>query len=106
MALSARECIIRMMKICKDNEEVGRCPTDKDGGVCPLWRFHCGIPENENEVNELLKIITEYKKEDTEGFCPKCKANLKKVSGVNIIKYCPCCGEKIRIKTQENNSAE
>lgn len=63
------------------------------------------IPENKNEVSEMLKIITDYK-EDTEGFCPKCKANLKKVSGVNIIKYCPCCGEKIRIKTQENDRAE
>ena len=105
MALSAKACITRMMKICKDNEEAGRCPKDEDGRTCPLWRFHCGIPETENEINEMLKIITEYK-EDTEGFCPKCKADLKKVSGVNVIKYCPCCGEKIRIKTQENNNAE
>ena len=100
MALSAKECITRMMKICKENEGVGRCPTDKEGNDCPLWRFHCGIPEAEDEVNEILKIITEQKEEDTEGICPKCKANLKKVSGVNIIEYCPCCGEKIGIKTR------
>lgn len=105
MALSARATIIRMMKICKENEEAERCPKDKDGKDCPLWKFHCGIPEAENEISEMLKIITEYK-EETEGICQKCKADLKKVSGANIIKYCPYCGEKIRIKTQENNSAE
>ena len=105
MALSAKACITRMMEICKANVKAGSCPKNEEGEICPLWRFHCGIPENKNEVSEMLKIITDYK-EDTEGFCPKCKANLKKVSGVNIIKYCPCCGEKIRIKTQENNSAE
>ena len=109
--MTVKMFVVRMIELCKAEEEAGRCPRDSEGNQCPLYRFHCGIPEEKSEIDEMLKTITDYKKH-TEGICPKCKANLKKVTGVHIIKYCPICGEKMRFKTldsitiQEANNGE
>ena len=48
--------VVRMIELCKAEEEAGRCPRDSEGNQCPLYRFHCGIPEEKSEIDLVCAV--------------------------------------------------
>lgn len=93
--MDAKEYLKKVNKICIDFEKKGDC------NKCPLNKFGCGVPKEENDIDSVLEIVEKYEEVTYPfGYCSSCgkEFNSELINEYEITN-CPWCG--LKIKSQE-----
>lgn len=84
--MDAKEYLRKAVAICVVFEEQGRCHSD-----CPLRKLACGVPKDEAEQVEAIRIVEEFTEPRGPYICPQCQ-NEEHPAGAQ---FCMICGLKI-----------
>lgn len=87
--MDAKDYLLKINQICNWNS------CNKDG--CPLYKFGCGIPTNDIDIDKVIGIVEQYEEKTFPfGYCNSCgqEFNSELINEYQIIN-CPWCGTKI-----------
>lgn len=96
--MDAIEYIKKAQKICAIyTPSKGSCRTCEQ---CPLEKFDCGFPDDEEKVALTVKIVEKFdvEKPGAPNVCPNCG---RKLPVVAALEFCPYCGTEVETRSKK-----